>query len=142
MRIKSPMDLPPHLRAQVQNYLQPAQPKRQKYGNKPVTADGIRFPSLLERDRYEQLKLLWLAGEVRWFVRQVSFDLPGGVRYVSDFVVIWANNPVTVEDAKGVLKQETRNKLKQVREKYGITVDLVERAAHGALWIRPWDQSR
>lgn len=138
LRLKSVDELPAHMRAQFE----PEKPKRKpgKYRNVPVTVDDIRFDSQLEADRYVQLREIWNRGGLRWFMRQVPFDCGGGVAYRADFVIVWPEGPfsrVTVEDCKGLLTQECINKLKQVRARYGITVELVEREG-GVLVSRPW----
>jgi hypothetical protein len=99
--------------------------KPAKYRNVPAySADGKRFDSKLERDYYEQLLLRWKAGEILWFVRQVNFELEGGVRYRADFVVIKPAG-VDVVDTTGVMTPAKRNKIKQVKARYGIEVQLV-----------------
>lgn len=99
--------------------------KPRKYRNKPSrSADGKRFDSKLERDYYEQLVLRWKAGDILWFVRQVTFELEGGVDYRADFLVVTAAG-VEVVDTTGLMTQAKRNKLKQVRARYGIEVQVV-----------------
>ena len=61
-----------------------------------TVVDGIKFPSKKEADRYEELKLLKAAGEVKWFIRQPRFDLPGGTVAVFDFLIVWQDQPTTV----------------------------------------------
>lgn len=101
-------------------------PKKSKFKNIRCQAhDGKNFASRLERDYYEQLLLRWKAGEVLWFVRQPSFDLEGGVVYRADFLVVTANRDIDVIDTKGCLTQESKNKIKQVKARYGIEVQLV-----------------
>lgn len=85
--------------------------------------DGINFASRLERDYYEQLHLRWKAGEVRWFTRQVPFWLEGGVKIVIDFMVV-TDAGVEFVDTKGFLTPEAKNKLKQLKARYGIEVTL------------------
>jgi len=76
--------------------------RKSKYHAIPTVIDGIRFASKSEAKRYGQLKLLQLAGEIRWFTCQVPFHLGAGVRYVSDFLIVYADGQVEVEDVKGV----------------------------------------
>lgn len=40
--------------------------------------DGKKFDSKKERNRYLELKLLLDKGDIRMFLRQPCFDLPGG----------------------------------------------------------------
>lgn len=99
--------------------------KKLKYRNVPArSADGKRFDSKLERDYYEQLVLRWKAGDILWFVRQVPFELEGGVVYRADFLVVTAAG-VEVVDTTGVMTRAKANKLKQVKARYGIEVQVV-----------------
>lgn len=103
--------------------LAPAKPR--KYRNEPAkSADDKRFDSKLERDYYEQLLLRWKAGDVLWFVRQVTFELEGGVKYRADFVEVTVSG-VEVIDTTGVMTQAKANKLKQMKARYGIDVQIV-----------------
>lgn len=100
--------------------------KKAKFKNiRCQSADGKNFASRLERDYYEQLLLRWKAGNVLWFIRQPRFELEGGVVYVADFLVVRASGDVEVIDTKGHLVRECKNKLKQVRSRYGIDVQIV-----------------
>lgn len=107
---------------------EPAPPssKPRKYRNVPAeSADGKRFDSKLERDYYEQLLLRCKANEVLWFVRQVTFELEGGVEYRADFLVVLAMGDVEVIDTTGVMTQVKANKLKQMKARHGIEVKVV-----------------
>jgi len=75
---------------------------KHKFKAKPQEYDGIKFPSKAEAKRYIELKVLQAKGEITFFLRQVPFHLPGGVKYVCDFVIFWANGSVTFEDVKGM----------------------------------------
>lgn len=99
-----------------------AAPKPSKMRNKPTTVDGIRFDSQLEAARYTELKLLVKAGDIFAFCLQVPFILPGGVKYVADFVVLQKDGTFRVEDAKGYRTPEYKNKRKQMRECLGIEI--------------------
>lgn len=104
----------------------PAKKKKSKFKNiRCQSADGKNFASRLERDYYEQLLLRWKAGDVRWFILQPNFELEGGVIYRADFLVVTAAGEVVVIDTKGYLKPETKNKLRQMKARFGIEVQLV-----------------
>lgn len=111
-----------------------AKPARSKHGNIRTEVDGIKFDSKLEARYYMQLKIEWRAGDVMWFTRQVRFELEGGVSYVCDFVVVRGNKSKAevksfhVYDCKGDPTQESLNKIKQVRARYGIKVELIKEA--------------
>lgn len=109
-------------------------PKRNKYGAKPAFADGHRFPSTLERDRFRQLKAWHASGEyivgkgrLVHFALWPKFLLPGGVKAELDSVQVWMDGErVTVEweDAKGKDPQSSRNKRKQIESIYRIKIQL------------------
>lgn len=101
----------------------PSGAKPAKYRNTPTHIDGKRFSSKLEGRCYEWLKLRRVAGEVRWFIRQPRFELPGGVVYVADFLADTCSGTEVI-DAKGRLLPDCKNKLKQMRECFGIEVIL------------------
>lgn len=112
-----------------------ANPKAKFKNIRCRSADGQNFGSRLERDYYEQLLLRWKAGDVLWFIRQPQFDLEGGVVYRADFLVVrlepTADQPasqwlkIDVVDTKGFQTQESKNKLKQLKARYGVDVQLV-----------------
>ena len=59
---------------------------KHKFKAKPTETDGIKFSSKKEAKRYSNLKTLKNIGEVIFFLRQVPFHLPGGVKYVCDII--------------------------------------------------------
>lgn len=99
--------------------------KAAKYGNAKNVIDGIKFDSKLEGDRYLELKNLWAMKAVKWFTRQVPFRLPGGIIYRADFLVVWTDGRVSVEDTKGFMTRVSANKVKQVEEIYGFKLDII-----------------
>lgn len=99
--------------------------KKTKFKNiRCIAHDGTRFQSVLEKDYYELLLLLWQQGQVLWFTRQVPFWLEGGVKYVADFLVMTPNG-VRVVDTTGVMTPIKKNKLKQMRARHGIEVEVL-----------------
>lgn len=97
-------------------------PKRSKYGAVKTEVDGIRFDSKKEAKRYGELKVMVGAGQVRWFTMQVPFRLDGGTIYRADFLVVWADGSVAVEDCKGFLTASYRIKRREVEHKFGFTI--------------------
>jgi hypothetical protein len=100
--------------------------KRGKYNASSEYVDGYWFQSKAEAARYRQLLVMWNAGEIRHFHRQVSFDLGGGTKYSVDFMVIAHDDSIIYEDVKGALTKETKRNLKQVRSRYGVEVHLLK----------------
>ena len=83
-----------------------------KYHNTKTVADGIKFDSKLEAERYAQLKILERAGVIRELELQPSFELLPSFRkngktwrktvYKADFRYILAKNDrIIIEDVKG-----------------------------------------
>ncbi|MGH8052512.1 MAG: DUF1064 domain-containing protein [Stenotrophomonas sp.] len=92
--------------------------KRRKYGNLITTVDGIRFDSKKEAGYYEQLKLRQRSGEVHFWLRQVPVHLPGGTKYVLDFVVFLKTGEVQFVDVKGRETKEFRIKKREVEHHF------------------------
>ena len=104
--------------------------KRAKYGNRKVTVDGMKFDSQHEADYYFGLLIpRWMAKELKCVLRQVPFDLPGGIRYIADFVTILPDMTIeAVIDAKSEATRKNRvylNKKKQVKAIWGIEIQEV-----------------
>jgi hypothetical protein len=74
---------------------------RHKFHATRTEIDGIKFSSKREAAYYQQLQLAVKSGELLFFLRQVPFHLPGGVRYCVDFVEFWKNGEVRFVDTKG-----------------------------------------
>lgn len=111
-------------------------PKRQKYGNKRVEIDGLKFDSQHEAAVYQELMLRVRSGELKCVCRQVKFDLGGGYhatkdsryQYIADFVTIDRNNQVCVLDAKSEATRQNRtyiNKKKQMQAEWGLEIQEV-----------------
>jgi hypothetical protein len=122
--------LPPALRQRIEAQIGAAatpqvEPPR-KYRNQPTVVDGIRFDSKKEARYYEQLKLRQASGEVWYFLRQVPIYLPGGTRYVIDFLVFFKDAVRLAEyvDVKGRETQVFRLKKREVEHHYPIRIVL------------------
>ena len=101
-------------------------PKRQKYGNTRVEIDGIKFDSKHEAMIYKELMLRKQAGEIMAVLRQVPFDLPGGIKYYADFCIIMPDHTIQVIDAKSEATRKNRvyiNKKKQVKSCLGLDIN-------------------
>lgn len=100
--------------------------KRPKYGNRRVEVEDMKFDSQHEADYYfGVLMARWRAGELRLLARQVPFDLPGGIRYIADFVTVDRDGAVQVIDAKSEATRRIRtyiNKKKQMRAIWRIEI--------------------
>ena len=118
---------------------------RNKYRNEKVTVDGVVFDSKKEARRFQELRLLEMAGKITDLQRQVKFVLipaqrepdiigPRGavkqgkiiereVYYLADFVYIdKKTGEKVVEDAKGMRTKEYIIKRKLLLWRYGIRI--------------------
>lgn len=144
-------DLPPWVQKQVMDKLNAQnrekavreaeeKKKRNKYNNTPTERKAeegakIKFPSLKEANRYEELMLLLKAGKISDLRLQHEFTLIEGYtapdgkrvraeRYKADFTY-WQDGEFIVEDTKGGRATQTETykiKRKQMRDKFGIVI--------------------
>ena len=99
--------------------------RRNKYGNRRVEVDGIRFDSQKEARYYEELMLRYRAGDLKLVLLQVPFILPGPVRYYADFLTIDNDGRFEVIDVKSEATRKNRvyiNKKKQMKAVWGIEI--------------------
>lgn len=98
-----------------------------KYKNKKIIIDGIKFESKAEGKRYSELKLLERAKKISnlelqpCFILQPSFKKNGKtyrkIEYIADFQYE-ENGQVIVEDVKGMKTKEFQIKRKLFEYKY------------------------
>lgn len=100
---------------------------KHKFRAQPVKSDGHHFPSKLEFACYEWLKTLVGKGVVLFFLRQVPFHLPGGVKYVADFMVFYADGTARIFDVKGIETSEFITKKKIVETMYPVTIEVIKK---------------
>jgi len=81
--------------------------------SKAESADYVRLDQLL------QAKVI-----IRW-APQVGFRLPGGLRYVADALVWWADGRVTVRDCKGKQTPAFRDRQRLMMATYKIEIEIV-----------------
>ena len=104
-----------------------ATPKRSKYGNRKTERHGRVFDSKHEADVYDELLLLTTAGEILGVACQVAFQLPGGVKYIADFVAMNPDGTYTVIDAKSeATKKDKTYRLKRRLMKECLGIEIVE----------------
>lgn len=101
--------------------------RRNKYNARATVVDGIRFDSLAEARRYETLRLLERANEIRDLRVHTAWTLRIGERrickYECDFEY-WATKTGehVVEDVKGHITREYRIKRELMLALYGIHI--------------------
>lgn len=109
--------------------------KNTKYGNKIVYVSGIRFDSQKEANRYRELRLLELDGEITGLKLQVPFTLLDsyvredgkkirGITYIADFMYYDKDGKRHVEDVKGVKTEVYKIKKKLFEKLYGTLEEL------------------
>jgi hypothetical protein len=109
--------------------------RRSKYHAKPRTVDGVRFASIRESRRYQDLRLLEKAGEIHdlelqpkfplYVCRRQNGELHQVCTYIADFR--YREGPqgiLVVEDSKGIQTQVFRLKRKMFESQYGLTLRL------------------
>ena len=100
----------------------PSIPKRSKYGSVVEECDNIKFQSKREAKYYRELKARVYTGEVKYFLRQVPFDLLG-VKYRVDFMEVLTDGRIRYIDVKGFRTRGYINKRKQVMNLYPVVIE-------------------
>lgn len=103
--------------------------KENKYHNKWVEVDGIKFPSIKEAERWKTLRLMERAGEIVGLNRQVRIEIIPKTKlyracfYVCDYVYFDKRIGKTVyEDVKGMKTKEYLLKRKLLYWRHGIEI--------------------
>lgn len=103
--------------------------KKNKYKNKKVIYNGIKFDSIKEKNRYMQLLYLEKAGLIKDIKLQYEFELQPAfilnkkkirkITYIADFYYYDNNlNDYVVEDVKGIRTDVYKLKKKMFEYKY------------------------
>lgn len=110
--------------------------KYNKYRNKKVYVDNIKFDSKKESEEYLKLKYLQKIGEIRDLKLQVPYELIPTYKingktirkcvYIADFVYFdTKDNRIHVVDTKGFRTDTYKLKKKLFEYKYGVEVEEV-----------------
>ena len=97
--------------------------KKSKYNAEKRTVDNIKFASKKEAAYYQKLMMLQKSGKVLYFLRQVPFGLPGNIRYVVDFMIVWPYNRIQFVDVKGLRTKEFIRNKKMVEALYPVKIE-------------------
>lgn len=99
--------------------------RRNKYNAKITIIDGIKFHSKKEARRWQQLKLLEMAGHIIDLKRQVKFPFIVNdlliCSYYADFVYVGDGMKI-IEDSKGVRTAIYKIKKKLMKAIYNIDI--------------------
>lgn len=99
---------------------------KHKFNAKSCESDDIKFSSKAEKAYYNRLKLLQKSGEVLFFLMQIPFRLPGGVKYFCDFQIFYSDGTISFVDVKGFYTPIFILKKKQVEQIYPIEIEIVK----------------
>lgn len=99
-----------------------------KYKAIKCESEGIKFPSLLERNCYLVLQKLKKDEKIDFFLRQIPFDLPGGSIHRVDYAV-FAKEQVYFIEAKGKDLAMGKLKRKQVMDIFKIDILVVKQSS-------------
>jgi len=96
--------------------------------NATRASDGEKtYSSKLERDYKLHLDLLKKSGEVLFFLEQVPLRLPGGTKYIVDFVVFYKDGDVKFQDAKGMETDVFKIKKREIEAIYPFEIEIIKR---------------
>lgn len=94
-------------------------------------ADNLKFPSKKHRNHYLILRAMQHAGEIRFFLREVPFDLPGHyqnnrvVRHYVDFMLCLPDGTYRYQEVKGRDLAMGKLKRAQVEDIYKIKIEVI-----------------
>lgn len=107
-------------------------PSYNKYGNRKITVDGIKFDSKHEADIYTKLKAMERCGAIHNlrlqvpFILQEKYEINGrkvqAIKYVADFVFENQDLETEVWDAKGMKTDVYKLKKKLFEHRYEIEI--------------------
>jgi hypothetical protein len=98
-----------------------------KYKAIRTEVDGISFSSKLEAGYYKKLKLRLISKDIKYFLRQVPFHLPGNVKLVVDFLVFENDGSVRYIETKGMMTPIAKLKIKQTEAIYPIKIEIIKK---------------
>lgn len=99
-----------------------------KYRAVRTEADGIVFASKREARRYQELRLLQRAGQIRNLALQPTYTITINGEVICKVILDFQyeeNGQTVIEDSKGMDNPLSRLKRKLVEAQYGIKVRLV-----------------
>ncbi|PKN36704.1 MAG: hypothetical protein CVU62_13300 [Deltaproteobacteria bacterium HGW-Deltaproteobacteria-2] len=105
--------------------------KQNKFHAKITEAEGIKFGSKKEAQQFRELQARQHAGEIKFFLLQVPFLLPGvadngkRTRHYLDFMAIRTDGQIEYIEVKGRDLPMGKLKRRQTEELYGIKIQVV-----------------
>jgi|HubBroStandDraft_5_1064220.scaffolds.fasta_scaffold69074_4 hypothetical protein len=98
-----------------------------KFKNKSVIDKGERYASKLEHRYKNYLELLKINGDVIFYLTQVPLRLPGGTKYIVDFLVFYENGSIEFVDTKGVETDTFKIKKREIEAIYPFEIKVVKK---------------
>ena len=99
---------------------------RHKYNAKPTKQGGRTYASKAEARYAAALETRKRAGEVLFALEQVPIRLPGGTKYVVDFLVFEASGDVRFIDVKGVQTDAFKIKKREIEALFPFEIEVVK----------------
>jgi len=100
-------------------------PRKSKFNAVITEALGIKFHSKKEARYYLELVCRQKAGEIKYFLMQVPFRLPGNAKHLLDFMIVHSDDSIEYVEVKGKDLPMGKMKRNQVEEIYGIRITVV-----------------
>lgn len=100
---------------------------KHKFKAKPVNYDGHHFHSKLEFGYFQYLELLKKTGEVLFFLTQIPLRLPGGTKYVVDYLIFYTDGNIEFIDVKGAETDTFKIKKREIEAIYPIEIKIVKK---------------
>ncbi|MCK1987139.1 DUF1064 domain-containing protein [Lysinibacillus fusiformis] len=126
-------------------HVEPVKEKRNKYNNKKVEHDGIKFDSKMERDYYDHLIDLQNKGIISEFIMQKNYVIFDGytkndskvrpIIYRADFEVHYPDGRIEVIDIKGQPTKDFNIKKKLFEYRYPFELILLTYSNIDGGWI-------
>lgn len=98
-----------------------------KYRSIRTEYNGISYQSKAEARYAWKLDQAIKSGTLKFYLRQVGFDLPGKKRYFVDFIEFWDDGEVKFTDVKGYMTPVARIKIDQTEDLYPVKINVVKR---------------
>lgn len=106
--------------------LQEDRPKKpNKYHAQATIYNGVRYPSKKEMARAQLNDLRVKAGQLRYWLRQIPFLLPGNRKHRVDFMEVEADGTVEFIEVKGRDLSAGRDRRREVEALYPVKIILV-----------------
>ena len=98
-----------------------------KFKNKAVLDKGERFASKLEHRYKTYLDLLKTNGDIVFYLTQVPLRLPGGTKYIVDFVVFYSDGNIRFIDTKGMETDTFKIKKREIEAIYPFEIEVIKK---------------